>query len=203
MISAVSAPFVQSFPPPTSSSAGRSSARLNVEATAENTSSVTGQLTDEEKAVVEQLKKVDQEVRTHEQAHKNAGGKFAGAASFGFDVGPDGKRYAISGEVPIDIAPVEGDPEATIAKMITVANAALAPAKPSAQDRQVAAQASAIRAEAQAELTRESRLELTGEEGAAPENVNARSISAIAAYEAGTVPENSEKISGNILDFLS
>jgi len=162
-----------------------------------------GQLTDEEKAQVKQLKKIDQEVRAHEQAHKNAGGQFAGSASFSFDVGPDGRQYAVSGEVSIDIAPVEGDPEATIAKMITVAAAALAPAKPSGQDRQVAAQAAALKAEAQAELVRETRTELSGGDGDISENSNSYNISAIAAYEARNISENTEKISGNILDFFS
>ncbi len=203
MISAVSAPFVQALPPPSSSAAGRTTASPEVQATTENTSHAPGQLSDDERAVIEQLKKVDQEVRAHEQAHKNAGGKFAGAASFGFEVGPDGKQYAVSGEVPIDIAPVEGNPEATIAKMNTVAAAALAPAKPSGQDRQVAAQAAAIRAEAQSELIRESRLELSGENDDSSQDVNPLNISALAAYEAGAVSENSEKISGNILDFFS
>ena len=54
-------------------------------------------------------------------------------------LGPDGNRYAIGGEVSIDVAPVDGDPEATIAKMEIVKAAALAPAEPSAQDRKVAA----------------------------------------------------------------
>jgi len=108
-------------------------------------------LSDEEKAQVEKLKKRDQEVRAHEQAHKNAGGQYAGSASYSYQVGPDGKRYAVGGEVSIDIAPIEGDPDATISKMNVIISAALAPAKPSSQDRRVAAQAAAQRNKAQAE----------------------------------------------------
>ncbi|PCI47940.1 MAG: hypothetical protein COB49_06555 [Alphaproteobacteria bacterium] len=201
MISAVSAPVVQSFPPPSRSLAGRET--VPVEAQTKSSAQSPGQLTDAEKEQVAKLKKIDQEVRAHEQAHKNAGGQFTGSASFGFVVGPDGRRYAVSGEVPIDVAPVEGDPRATIAKMQVVVAAALAPAKPSGQDRQVAAQAATMRAEAQAELAQEFQAELTGENDDGAENPNSLNISALAAYEAGSASENSKNISGNILDFFS
>ena len=108
-------------------------------------------LSEEEKAKVEELRKVDREIRAHEQAHKAAGGRYAGSASFEYQTGPDGKRYAVSGEVPINAAPVEGDPEATVEKMDQIVSAALAPAEPSAQDRKVAAQARAAKNKAQAE----------------------------------------------------
>ncbi len=115
-------------------------------------SATPGELNEDQKAQVDRLKKADQEVRAHEAAHKNAGGQHAGSASFSYTVGPDGKRYATGGEVPIDVAPVEGDPEATIAKLDVVIAAALAPAKPSAQDRKIAAAAVAARNQARQEL---------------------------------------------------
>ena len=111
-----------------------------------------GEVSKEQQSQIDKLKKIDQEVRAHEQAHKNAGGQFAGSASFTYTVGPDGKRYAVGGEVSIDTAKVEGDPEATIAKLNVVISAALAPAKPSGQDRKVAAAAVAARNQARAEL---------------------------------------------------
>ena len=117
------------------------------------------ELNDVEQQQVDQLKKTDQEVRAHEAAHKNTGGQYAGSASYSYTVGPDGKRYAIGGEVPIDVAPVEGDPEATIAKLDVVIAAALAPAKPSAQDRKVAAAAVAARNLARAELLEKEKAE--------------------------------------------
>lgn len=61
--------------------------------------------------------------------------------------------------MPIDVAPVEGDPEATIAKLDVVIAAALAPAKPSAQDRKVAAAAVAARNLARAELLEKEKAE--------------------------------------------
>ncbi|SFM40222.1 putative metalloprotease CJM1_0395 family protein [Marinobacter zhejiangensis] len=98
------------------------------------------------------LKARDREVRAHEAAHQSVGGVHAGAASFTYQRGPDGVQYAIGGEVPIDLATVEGNPQATIEKMRTVQAAALAPAQPSSQDRAVAAEAARILLQAQAEL---------------------------------------------------
>ena len=112
-------------------------------------------LTDEQQQKVEQLKERDREVRAHEQAHARAGGPYAGAPSYEFERGPDGKMYAVSGEVQIDAAPIDGDAAATIAKMEVVIRAALAPQEPSAQDSRVAAEARAAKAEAQAELREE------------------------------------------------
>ena len=64
-------------------------------------------------------------MRAHEQAHARAGGPYAGAPSYDFERGPDGKMYAVSGEVQIDAAPIDGDAAATIAKMEVVIRAAL------------------------------------------------------------------------------
>ena len=112
-------------------------------------------LTEEEQAAVRELQQRDAEVRRHEQAHAAVGGQYASAPTYTFQRGPDGQLYAIGGEVQIDSAPVEGDPEATIQKLTIVVRAALAPAEPSAQDRNVAAQAQAGIQAAQAELSRQ------------------------------------------------
>ncbi|WP_240616572.1 putative metalloprotease CJM1_0395 family protein [Marinobacter fuscus] len=98
------------------------------------------------------LKARDREVRTHEAAHQAVGGQYSGAISYTYQRGPDGAQYAVGGEVPIDVAPVAGDPQATIEKMRIVRAAAMAPAQPSAQDRAVAAQAMQTMLQAQAEL---------------------------------------------------
>ncbi len=100
-------------------------------------------LSEEERAQVKKLAARDREVRAHEAAHQAVGGQYAGAATFTYQSGPDGRRYAVGGEVPIDISAVPGDPDATIRKLRTVRRAALAPAEPSAQDRSVAATAEA------------------------------------------------------------
>ena len=100
----------------------------------------------------------DREVRAHEQAHATVGGQYAGAPSYEYQRGPNGVRYAVAGEVPIDVSP-EATPEETIQKALIVQRAALAPAEPSAQDRKVAAQAAQLRAQAQQELAAQRREE--------------------------------------------
>lgn len=110
-------------------------------------------------AVVRALAKRDREVRAHEQAHQAVGGRFAGAASFTFERGPDGVAYAVGGEVPIDTSSVANSPEATILKAQTIRRAALAPANPSAQDRAVAAQATQVELQARQDLVIQQREE--------------------------------------------
>ncbi len=107
-------------------------------------------LTPEQKKEVEELKKRDQEVRTHEQAHITVGGSLASPPNYTTVAGPDNKQYATGGEVQIDTSPIEGEPEKTIEKAIKIRNAATAPANPSSQDMQVAAQASQMEAQARA-----------------------------------------------------
>lgn len=110
------------------------------------------QLSESEQDEVAQLSARDREVRAHEAAHSNAGGRFAGAPSYTFKRGPDGNSYAVGGEVSIDVAPIAGNPEATIQKAQIVRRAALAPAQPSSQDRAVAAEAASIELAARQEL---------------------------------------------------
>jgi hypothetical protein len=113
----------------------------------------TADLTAEQQREVEQLKERDREVRQHEQAHLAAAGPYAqGAPQYEFQRGPDGRSYAVGGEVSIDTSAVAGDPEATIRKMQQLQAAANAPAEPSGQDRQVAAKAAQQLQAARAEL---------------------------------------------------
>lgn len=106
-----------------------------------------------EKQQVDDLKQRDTEVKAHEQAHMASGGGLVqGGATYEYQTGPDGKMYAVGGEVSIDLSP-ERTPDATIRKMQQVRRAALAPSEPSGTDRAVAAQASQIEAQARAELT--------------------------------------------------
>ena len=86
---------------------------------------------------IQKLQAIDAKVKAHEQAHQAAGGAFAGAPNYLTVRGPDGKEYAIAGEVPIKI--VKGNtPEETIKNMQQIKAAALAPADPSPQDLRVA-----------------------------------------------------------------
>jgi hypothetical protein len=123
---------------------------------AQKESGAQKELSAEEQKQVEKLKRRDAEVRAHEAAHMAAGsGLVRGGASYEYEQGPDGKKYAVGGEVSIDTSPVRGDPEATLAKAQKIRSAAMAPANPSSQDRRVAAQASQMAAEAQREMATE------------------------------------------------
>ena len=111
-------------------------------------------LTLDEKLLIEKLEKVDAEVRAHELAHIAAGGEYiTSGATFSYQQGPDGKKYAVGGEVSIDTASEPGDPEATLQKMRRVRAAALAPAQPSSQDLKVASNAASQAAKGMAEIT--------------------------------------------------
>lgn len=106
----------------------------------------------QQERVINELQRRDKEVRSHELAHAAVGGSFTGAPNYSFQTGPDGRKYAVGGEVSVDLSTVAGNPTATIAKMQKVHAAALAPANPSAQDTQVAANAIQIILQAQSEL---------------------------------------------------
>ena len=95
---------------------------------------------------MQELEARDREVRAHEAAHLAAAGGLAmGGANFSLQRGPDGRMYAVGGEVSIDVS--EGrTPEETIARAERIRAAALAPAEPSAKDMQVAARATRMAA---------------------------------------------------------
>lgn len=107
----------------------------------------------EQDKVVEKLKRTEREVIAHEAAHQAAGGRFAGAVSYSYTRGPDGKSYITGGEVPIRV-PSSNDPEQMLSDMAQVQRAALAPGNPSGQDLSVAAQAAATAARARGELAK-------------------------------------------------
>lgn len=119
-------------------------------------------LTEEERQIVSKLAQRDREVRAHENAHLAAAGGLARGVSYSYETGPDGKRYAVGGEVSIDTSPVPGDPEATLQKARQIQAAANAPAEPSGQDRAVAAQAAAMAQKALLEIAEQKRAELDG-----------------------------------------
>lgn len=119
--------------------------------------SITGkELSDAEEREVKALKEIDARVKAHEQAHIAAGGSLVrGGASFTYKKGPDGRDYAVAGEVKIDASPDPNNPEATIRKMQQVKRAALAPVDPSPQDRKVAIEATQIENQAFMELAQQ------------------------------------------------
>ena len=133
---------------------------------------------------VRELKARDREVRTHEAAHIAAGSSVVrGGARLQYVRGPDGVLYATGGEVSIDTTKAS-TPEATLAKAETIRRAALAPAKPSAQDRSVAADA--------ARMAMQARQEIFAQQQAGEEN-SFQSSKAISSYQSsGTMESPSE-----------
>ena len=108
-------------------------------------------LDDAEVAEVESLKRADQQTREHEQAHRRVGRELVlGPASFTYRAGPDGRSYAVGGEVSIDTSPAR-TPEETVVKAERIHDTAMAPKDPSPQDRNVAALAQAMALEARIE----------------------------------------------------
>ena len=111
------------------------------------------EMSEQDIKLLDELQKADTEVRAHEMAHVAVGGQYVtSGAQLEYRKGPDGKRYAVAGEVSIDTSPIAGDPQATAEKMRQVQRAALAPASPSSQDRKVASSAGSLAAEAMSEL---------------------------------------------------
>lgn len=134
-------------------------------------SSQPSQLSPEEQAQVRELQQRDREVRAHEAAHRAAAGGMVSGGSYTYQTGPDGRNYAVGGEVSISAAHAS-TPQEQLRQAETIRRAALAPADPSPQDRMVAAQASAtayqargdIRAEQQQEMTERKESKPAGEE---------------------------------------
>ena len=157
-------------------------------------------LTPEEEKTVRELKQRDIVTRAHEQAHKSVGGPYASAPSFDTVTGPDGREYAVAGEVRIDASPVRGDPAATIRKMEIVIRAALAPAEPSPQDVQVVQQAQQTKLQAQAEL-RQQRAEEAADTRGEGGNQNGL-LAALQAFSDAekTAQRTTEEITGILLD---
>jgi len=105
----------------------------------------------DEQRVIRQLQARDAEVRAHESAHKSAGGSLSGAASYTYQQGPDGRNYAIGGEVPIRM-PASGNAESLARNAQQVRRAALAPAKPSGSDMAIASMATRAEQQARADI---------------------------------------------------
>ncbi len=119
-----------------------------------------------EQQQLQSLKNRDREVRAHELAHQAVGGQYVTrGARYDLEKGPDGRLYAVGGDVSIDTSPVPGDPQATLAKAQVIQRAALAPANPSATDRQVAARASAMMQQARIELALQAAADRTNNPG--------------------------------------
>jgi|GEM_PF-2454031 len=104
-----------------------------------------------EQALIRDLELRDQEVRAHELAHKAAGAGLTSAATFTYQQGPDGRQYAIGGEVQIQVSP-GSTPEDTLRRANQIRAAATAPTDPSPADLRAAGMANRLEQEARAEI---------------------------------------------------
>jgi hypothetical protein len=142
------------------------------------------QLRSEQQQEVNRLKAIDRKVRAHEQAHMAAGSGVTGGASFQYTRGPDGRQYAVGGEVRINVSAGQ-TPESTLERARIIQAAALAPAEPSSQDRAVAAQAAMMETQARAELSRVKREEQGGEASAQTRQAALQAYAAVDAEPVG------------------
>ena len=112
---------------------------------------------------IARLRRIDQMVRAHERAHLVAGGEIVlSGPHYIYKKGPDGRLYAVGGDVRIDTSPVPGDPEATLRKAEKIIRAALAPLNPSPQDLRVAMKARMMAMAARQEIQKNSSEDRNG-----------------------------------------
>lgn len=105
---------------------------------------LSDQLSSAERADLAKLRQRDQQVRQEEKAHAAVAGDLAGPISYSYQLGPDGRQYAVGGSVGVQAQTVTGDPleaKRLSGRMAVAANAAT---NPSAQDFATARQAYAF-----------------------------------------------------------
>lgn len=112
------------------------------------------ELSEEEKLQVSKLQKRDSEVKAHEAAHLASGAGLTRGLNYTYEKGPDGKQYAVGGEVMLDTTKGK-TPQETIQKSEQIKRAALAPANPSSADIKIAASAEAMKNNAELEIKKE------------------------------------------------
>ncbi len=155
-----------------------------------------------QKRALNELQTRDREVRAHEAAHKAAGGGLVkGGASYSYERGPDGKLYAVGGEVSIDTSPVAGNPQATLQKANQIRAAALAPAQPSGQDRAVAAQAAVMASKARADASAARREETQQNQASNQEDNNTGNKTVTEQYQA--VANGQHMPDNNTIDLMA
>jgi len=152
--------------------------------------SASSQLTPEQQQEVNRLRAIDRKVHAHEQAHMAAGAGLTGGASFQYTRGPDGRQYAIAGEVTLNVSSGQ-TPESTIERASQVQAAALAPVDPSPQDRAVAAAAALMESQARAELSRMKKDELSEGPTSSPVTESLQQATALRAYAQADTAEAS------------
>ena len=110
-------------------------------------------LNESETRELQRMEARDRLVRTHEGRHAAALGAYAGAIHYNYQVGPDGRLYALGGYTEVNTMP-SATPEATAAKARIIRNAALAPGAISGTDFMVATHAAHMERMAMASVLR-------------------------------------------------
>lgn len=86
--------------------------------------------------VLNKFQQKDNEIRAHEQAHA-ANGPTASGIVYNYQMGPDGKLYAVGGHVRMDTS-IPNDPQAASYKLGQLQRAASSPNELSGADAQIA-----------------------------------------------------------------
>lgn len=135
--------------------------KLQEEQEKKSSQKTNNELSQDEKRLVKDFQARDGEVKAHEAAHQAAGSGMTGAASYTYQQGPDGKMYAIGGEVSISMKS-GSTPEETIKNARQIVAAAMAAGSPSPQDFSVASSAKVMEMKAEQQLAREKQEEALG-----------------------------------------
>jgi hypothetical protein len=135
----------------------RSDAELEAESTSRE---LTGtifdatQLNAEQRRETQNLEQSGRQARAHERAQRAALESYTSSVQLRYEPGPDGRRYLVEAEVPLDVTPVPGDPAATLRKMEAIRRATSS-GRPSSSARNAAAEAAQLAMRARAELAAE------------------------------------------------
>lgn len=95
-------------------------------------------LSSAERKLIERLQARDREVRQHEARHYQAGRPHTAPPRFWTVTGPDGRSYAVSGQVKFDLGSLSDEPMLLQHQLTVLQRAALAPLRPSPHDLEVA-----------------------------------------------------------------
>jgi hypothetical protein len=109
------------------------------------------ELSDAQKKALEKFEQRDAEVKAHELAHQTNSGGLAGAASYTYQQGPDGKMYAIGGSVPITFKS-GSTPQESIKNAKAIASATTSPDAPSSRDFSLLSSAKMMQLKAEQQL---------------------------------------------------
>ena len=105
-----------------------------------NAPTLKKELNADDKEMIQRLQARDAEVRAHEMRHVAALGSSAGAVRFDYQIGPDGRAYAIGGSTEVR-ASGASDPATAAQRARRIRQAAMAGGDPSQADMSVAASA--------------------------------------------------------------